>query len=101
MSQALQASSGGTNSLAKEADLFKAMANAAPSDIRADFETFAAAFSAYAEALTKAGFKPGEVPTAEQAAKLANAAKAFSAPKLQAAEKHLSAWAQKNCGIGK
>jgi hypothetical protein len=29
---------------------------------------------------------------------MAAAAKAFSAPKLQAAEQHLSAWAQKNCG---
>lgn len=102
MSQAIQASSGGgASSLGDEAKLFKAMADAAPDEIRGDFQTFAAAFTAYAEALSKTGYTPGKTPTAEQIAALTQAAKSFSAPKLVAAEKHLSAWAQKNCGIGK
>jgi hypothetical protein len=101
MSAALQASSGnGVNSLGDEANVFKALAKAAPSEIRGDFETFAAAFSAYANALQKAGIKPGQTPTAAQIAALTTAAKSFSAPKLQAAEQHLAAWGQKNCGLG-
>jgi hypothetical protein len=101
MSKALQASSGnGLNSLGDEANVFKALASAAPSEIRGDFETFAAAFSAYAKALGNAKIKPGQTPTAAQIAALTAAAKSFSAPKLQAAEQHLVAWSKKNCGIG-
>jgi len=102
VAQALQSSSGaGTSSLGNEANVFKALADAAPAEIRGDFQTFAAAFAAYAQALTKAGFKPGQVPTAAQVAAMTDAAKAFGTPKLQAAEKHLAAWGQKNCGVGK
>jgi hypothetical protein len=101
MSQALQASSGnGLNSLDDEANVFKALASAAPSEIRGDFETFAEAFSGYAKALSSAKIKPGTTPTAAQIAALTAAAKSFSTPKLQAAEQHLSAWGQKNCGVG-
>jgi hypothetical protein len=101
MSLALRSSSGaGLSSLDNEANVFKALASAAPSEIRGDFQTFAGAFSAYATAVTKAGLKAGKTPSAAQIAALATAAKSFSAPKLQAAEQHLSAWAQKNCGIG-
>ena len=101
MSAALQAASGnGLSSLNDEADIFKAMASAAPSEIRGDFETFASAFSSYAQALSKAKFKPGQTPTAAQIAALTDASKSFSTPKLQAAEQHLAAWGQKNCGLG-
>ena len=98
MSQAMQAASGkGTADLSAEAKGFKAMADAAPSEIRGDFETFATAFNDYAQALDKAGYKPGTVPNAGQLAQMVKAVKAFSAPQLQTAEQHLSAWAQKNC----
>ena len=101
MSQALRSSAGGgLNSIGTEANVFKALASAAPAETRGDFETFAGAFSAYAQALTKAGLKAGKTPSAAQLAVLATAAKSFGAPKLRAAEQHLSAWAQKNCGIG-
>jgi hypothetical protein len=101
MSQALGSSSrSGLSSVGNEANLFKAMASAAPAEIRGDFVTFAGAFSAYAQAVAKAGLKVGKTPTAAQVAALATAAKSFSALKLQTAEQHLSAWAQKNCGIG-
>lgn len=101
MSQALQASTGnGVSNLGDEETVFKALASAAPSEIRGDFETFAAAFSAYAKALGNAGLKSGKTPTAAQIAALTAAAKSFSAPKLQAAEQHIAAWARKNCGVG-
>jgi hypothetical protein len=99
ISQALQPSAGGgSSSISNEVDVFKALASAAPAEIRGDFETFAGAFSAYAQAMAKAGLKPGKVPTAAQLAALATVEKTFSAPKLQVAERHLAAWAQKNCG---
>jgi hypothetical protein len=102
VSQALQSSSGSASSrVDNEVNAFKALANAAPSEIRGDFQTFATAFAAYAQALAKAGFKAGKVPTAGQIAAMTTAAKSFSTPKLQAAEQHLSAWAQQNCGVPK
>jgi hypothetical protein len=101
VSQAIQSSSGSASSIDNEVNAFKALANAAPAEIRGDFQTFAGAFAAYAQALAKAGFKPGKVPTAGQIAAMTAAAKSLSTPKLQAAEQHLSAWAQKNCGAPK
>jgi hypothetical protein len=86
--------------VANETKALQAMASAAPSQIRGDFETFAAAFNSYAQAISKAGYKLGSVPTAAQIAQLQTAAKAFSVPKLRAAELHLSAWARTNCTKG-
>jgi hypothetical protein len=101
ISQAIQSSAGsGSSSIDDEAKAFKAMASAAPAEIRGDFETFASAFTAYAQALAKVGLKPGKAPTPAQMAAMATMAKSFSAPKLLAAEQHLAAWAQKNCGVG-
>jgi len=99
LSKAFQSSSGNTEqTLANEGKLFQAMADAAPSDIRGDFQTFAQAFTAYGQALVKAGLKAGQTPTPAQLAQLQAAAKSFSTPKLRLAEQHLSAWAGKNCG---
>jgi hypothetical protein len=99
LAQALQSTSGSAETrLSNEAKLFQAYANAAPSEVRGDFQTLAAAFTTYLHALVKAGVKPGKIPTAAQIAQIQAAAKAFSSPKLQAAEQHLVAWAQKNCG---
>jgi hypothetical protein len=98
-SQALQATSGNVAaSIAAETKVLQAFAAAAPSEIRGDFTTLADAFNAYAQAYAKAGLKPGKTPTAAQLLQLETAAKAFSTPKLAAAEKHLSAWSRKNCG---
>ncbi len=98
MSAAAQATSGkGGTDLAAEAKAFKAMADAAPSEIRGDFQTFATAFSGYAEALSKAGYKPGTVPNAVQLAQMMTAVKSLSSANLAKAEQHLAAWAQKNC----
>jgi len=96
---AMQPSSGNAQtSIANEAKALQALASAAPEEIRGDFETFASAFTAYIQAFEKVGLKAGKVPSAAQLAQMATAAKALSTPKLQAAEQHLSAWSQKNCG---
>jgi hypothetical protein len=77
----------------------QAFADAAPSDVKADFQTFATAFSGYLQALQKSGYKLGSttVPTAAQMAALVQATKAFDTPKLKAAEKHLQSWAKASC----
>ena len=100
VSAAVQAASGNGSAaaVAKEEELFKALAAASPSEIRGDFQTYADAFAASATALQKAGITAGKTPTAKQLLALAAAGKAFSSPKLQAASKHLEAWGAKNCG---
>ena len=98
MSAAMQPANGSAQaSIDAEVKQLHALAGAAPSEIRGDFQTFADAFSAYAVAFSKAGLQPGKVSSPGQLTRLAAATKAFSAPKLAAAEQHLSAWAQKNC----
>jgi hypothetical protein len=99
LAQALQTTSGSTEEkLTNEVKLFHDYANSAPSEVRGDFQTLADALDTYVHALLKAGIKPGKIPTQAQIAQIQAAAKAFSTQKLQAAEQHLSAWAQKNCG---
>jgi len=99
LAQALQTTSGSAETrLENEAKVFQQLADAAPSDVRGDFQTLAAAFNTYMHALLKAGLEPGKAPTAAQIAQIQEAAKAFSSPKLRAAEQHLTAWAQANCG---
>ena len=100
---AVEASGNSTNTLQTEATELQALAKAAPSDIRGDFQTFAAAFSGFLHALQSSGYKLGSKtpPTAAQAAAFAAAAKSFDTPKLKQAEQHLSAWAHQNCkGVG-
>ena len=80
--------------------VLQALANAAPSEIRSDFLTYATAFSTYGEALAKAGFKPGATPTGAQLAQLSVAVKALTTAKVQAATQHLATWSQANCGGG-
>jgi hypothetical protein len=99
LAQSLQATSGSTEArLENEVKLFHQFANAAPSDVRGDFQTLANALDTYVHALLKAGVKAGQVPTPAQIAKIQAAAKAFDTSKLRAAQQHLTAWAQKNCG---
>jgi hypothetical protein len=99
LAQALQTTSGSTEEkLTNEVKLFHDYANSAPSEVRGDFQTLADALDTYVHALLKAGIKPGKIPTQAQIAQIQAAEKAFSTQKLQAAEQHLSAWAQKNCG---
>lgn len=96
---AVAASGNSANALPAEAAQLQALAQAAPSDIKGDFQTFAAAFSGFLHAIQTSGYKLGSKtpPTAAQAAAFAKAAKLFDTPKLRQAEQHLSAWARRNC----
>jgi len=99
VAKSLQTTSGNFQAtVANEDKVLQAMARAVPSEIRGDFQTFASAFHTYLQAIAKLKLKAGAVPTAAQTADLTNATKSLSTVKLQAAEQHLSAWAQKNCG---
>ncbi len=99
VAKSLQATSGDLKgTLDNEDKVLQAMANAVPSEIRGDFQTFEQAFHQYLQAISKLNIKAGSVPSTDQIAQLTSAAKAFSTPKLRAAEQHLSAWATKNCG---
>jgi hypothetical protein len=98
----LQATSGNpASTLDKLAQEMQALANAAPAEIRGDFQTVAAAFTSYLGALEKAGYKPGKAltspPSPSQIAALTKAAKSFDTPKLMQAEQHLQNWVDKNC----
>lgn len=98
----LQATSGNpATTLNKLAQEMQALANAAPAEIRSDFQTVAAAFTSYLGALQKAGYKPGKTltspPSATQIAALTKAAQSFNTPKLAKAEQHLQNWVDKNC----
>ena len=90
---------GGKVDLKGYSDAMDALANAAPDEIKSDFKTFADAFKGFASAMSDAGLKPGETPTAAQIAKLTAASQKLSTPKIQAATRHLEAWGQKNCGF--
>ena len=99
VAKSLQATSGDAQAaVANEDAVLQAMAQAAPSEIRGDFQTFASAFHTYFQAIAKLKLKAGSVPTAAQIAELTTAAKSLNTAELQAAEQHLAAWAQKNCG---
>jgi hypothetical protein len=93
------ASGGSANALQTESNELQALANAAPSDIKGDFQTFATAFSSFLHTLQSSGYKLGSKtpPTAAQVAQLSKAAKSFNTAKLRQAEQHLSAWARQNC----
>jgi hypothetical protein len=99
LAAASNASQGNAGAQAKQtAKVFKQFADAAPGSVRPDLETFAAAFEQYASALSGVHLKQGQTPSAADVAKLSQAAQAFSAPKIRAAEAHLQSWAKTNCG---
>ena len=90
---------GGKGDLKGYSDAMDALANAAPDEIKSDFKTFADALKDFAGAMSDAGLKAGQTPTAAQIAKLTTASQKLSTPKVQAATQHLEAWGQKNCGL--
>jgi hypothetical protein len=96
---AVAASGNAANVLQTESTEIQALAKAAPSEIRGDFQTFATAFSGFLHTLQSAGYKLGSKtpPTAAQVAAFTKAARSFDTPKLRQAEQNLSAWARQNC----
>ena len=98
IAQSLKPSGDASKDVSNEVKLFDGLASAAPGEIRGDLRTFADAFAAFAKSYSGVKITMGQAPSPAELAKLQAAAKAFSAPKVRAAEQHLSAWASKNCG---
>ena len=88
---------GGKINLSAITKAYQNLADAAPSAIKPAIEKLAAAFTGYLSALTKAGYKPGTVPSATQLAAMEQAAKQISASDVANASKAVEAWAAKNC----
>lgn len=97
LGQALGASGSSTS----DPDAFKkyleGIADNAPSDIKSSFQTIADAYSKYLETLKSLGLKPGSTPSADDVAKLQEAAQAISKPEVQAASKKIQAWVDAGC----
>ena len=96
---AVAASGNAGNVLQTESTEIQTLARGAPSEIRGDFQTFAAALTGFIHALQKSGYKLGSntPPSAAQLGAFTQAAKSFDTPRLKHAEQHLNAWAHQNC----
>ncbi len=99
LSQALGGLSAGSAhaDLGKAADAYKAFAAQAPAEIRSEFQTIAAAFAKFADAMKGIHLKTGQTPDASTLAKLQEASKSFSAADVLAAEHKIAAWATSHC----
>jgi hypothetical protein len=78
-------------------DELQDLASKVPDEIKADVETLAQAFSAYAAKLQDVGIEAGATPTAEQVQELQAAIASLDQEELTAASQRIEAWAQENC----
>ena len=69
----------------------------APDEIKADVQTLAKWYQAYAAALQKAGFKAGQTPTPQQLQSYQAALAGLDQTGVAEASQRISAWAQANC----
>ena len=79
---------------------FDTLSADAPSAIKGDVQTISKAFTSFATAIQKSGYKFGSVPNAAQIAALSVASHSFDSQGVKTAELHLQAWAEKNCTKG-
>ena len=102
VSEALGAATSGTGEADLDAivDAYDKFADEAPEEIRDAFKTLSEAFEQYADVLGDIDLSPGETPTADDVAKMAEAAKSFSDAKLTAAAAEIEAWVKENCTSG-
>lgn len=95
-----QAMTSAKGDIAKQAALFKALADKTPEEIRPDFETIADAYSKIAGDLKGVDLSSGKVPDAATLAKISKLGAEFSGPKFTQALKNIEAWVAKNCTGG-
>ena len=81
------------------ASQLQALADAAPSDIKADLQTIASAFAGYVQAIKDSGYEPGSftAPTEAQIAAFERGVKSFTTAKVTQAAQRLVEWQQKHC----
>lgn len=97
-----EAISGGSSFNADESvEFFEGLVEAAPDDLKTEFELYADAFAKLGELdLEGIDLTSGATPTPEQLAKLEELGKVFDDPSLQAAGEKISAWMEENCKTG-
>jgi len=88
---------GNTHNIQKQAALIQQFADHTPSDIRADFETLAGAYTKIANALKGVNLSSGQVPSASVLAKLASLSTQINEAAVQKASQHIATWATQNC----
>jgi hypothetical protein len=96
LSAAVGAASTGQD-VSPQIEQFSRYVDEVPEEIRADVQTIASAYGEFATKLKDIGYKPGDVPTAEQLQQLEAASGSISSD-VQAAGERVSAWTSKNCG---
>jgi len=97
---AATATGSGQTDLQKTADAYKAFAAQVPEEIRGPFQTIAAAFAQYVDAIKGLNLAPGKTPDPATIVKLAAAAKALNNSSLAAANTKIEAWVKQNCSTG-
>lgn len=75
----------------------EAMAQAAPAEIRADFEVLTGELASYFRALAQVGFDPGEQPTPEQMEQMAEIAGSMDVDALEEANQNIEAFFDEHC----
>ena len=95
-----QAISGQSKNLDQSVDDLKAFANAAPRDIRADLQTVAEGYAAYAKVLVDAHFDPssGKPPSQEVINKLQEESQKLNQAEFRDAATRVNTWFQTQCG---
>jgi len=97
LGQALAAGSSASQNGEGLKTYFNALAEKAPSDIKASFQTLANAISKYVDEIKKLNLKPGKTPSAEQIQKVQAALASIGTPDVQAASNKIQAWVNAGC----
>jgi hypothetical protein len=97
LGQALAAGSSASPNGESLKTYFNALAEKAPSDIKASFQTLANAISKYVDEIKKLNLKQGKTPSADQIQKIQGALASIGTPDVQAASNKIQAWVNAGC----
>ena len=96
LSAAIGAASGGQD-VSGDVEEFAKYADEVPEEIRDDVKTIAAAYTTYIDKLRDLGLTAGDIPSADQAQQLQDAAQSLGTGEVSAASDRLTAWTNENC----
>lgn len=92
-----QAFTGDSTDFGLVAEQLDALAEAAPAEVRDDFQALAEELGAFYEAMADFDFTPGQTPTPEQLAAMQAAMEGVDEERLTAATESIEAWVEENC----
>ena len=93
-----QALTGQVSDLDDTVEAFSDLADAAPSEIRADMKVLADAYGSFVQVMADADITAGSIPSADAIQKLEAASEKFNATEVQAAAERVQTWFQTKCG---